>query len=55
MLYRPNSKVHPFLLVRLRGMKWQPDLLETYGRIAQSQERTILWIHFLAGATAGPP
>ena len=49
MLYHPNSKEHPFLLVRLRGMKWQLDLLETYGRIAQSQERILLWIVFWWG------
>ena len=54
MLCHPNSREHPFLSVRLGGMKLQPDLLETYERIAQSQERILLWIYFLEKATAEP-
>ena len=42
MLYHPNFREHPFLSVRLGGTKLQPDLLETYERIAQSQERILL-------------
>ena len=55
MLYHPNSREHFFLSVRLGGMKWPPDLLETCKRIAQSRERILLPIHFLVGATVELP
>ena len=55
MLYHPNSREPLFLSVRLGGIKWQLDLLETYERIAQSQEKILLWMHFSVGATAGLP
>ena len=54
MLYYPNSREPHFLSIRLGGMKWQPDLLETYKRIAGGQERILLWINFLMGASARP-
>ena len=49
MLYHPNSKEHPFLSVRLGGIKLQPDPLETFKRTEQSQERTIPQIYFFGG------